>query len=157
GIDYLEVVDNEEPVLAERQRLLRIFFVKDLSSPLLQALHTATPANIRITGGERTTGIVAERVELVTDETGIPIESTPVESAPLESRAAEMYSALARHLEVNVNQRGNFSTYTLSLIDPKTGQPLVGLDRALSSVDFSFKVECPTPFDCRTQTICPAP
>src|SRR5437762_2919728 len=50
GIDYLEVVDHEEPVLAERQRLLRIFFVKDLSSPLLELLQTATPANIRITG-----------------------------------------------------------------------------------------------------------
>ncbi len=129
GIDYLEVVDHEESDLDERQRLLKIFFVKDVASPLLESLQTATAANIRIRGGERTTGIMADRSPVLVDG----------------------------HLEVHVNQRGDFSTYTLALIDSKTNKPLGGLDPALSSVDFSFKVECPTPFDCRTQTICATP
>jgi hypothetical protein len=60
------------------------------------------------------------------------------------------------HLRVHVNQRGDFSTYTLALIDPTTNKPLTGLDPALSSIDFSFKVECPSQFDCRDETICPA-
>ena len=31
------------------------------------------------------------------------------------------------YLEVHVTQRGDFSTYTLALIDPKTNKPLAGL------------------------------
>jgi hypothetical protein len=129
GIDYLEVVDQEEPVLAERQRLLRIFFVKPLAAPLLARLQAVTPANIRIAGGERTTGIVADKVVLKADG----------------------------HLEVHVNERGDFSAYTLSLVEPNTDKPLDGLDLALSAVDFSFKIECPSPFDCRPEKLCPKP
>ena len=128
GIDYLEVVDHEEPVLAERQRRLRVYFVKTPADPLLTALQSATAANVSITGGERVTGIVADGVQLIDSS----------------------------YLEVHVTQRGDFSTYTLALIDPKTNKPLAGLDPALSSVDFSFKIECPTPFDCRDETVCPA-
>ena len=129
GIDYLEVVDHEEPNLTERQRVLRIFFVKPPAAPLLARLQSATPANVRITGGERTTGIVADYVELKADG----------------------------HLEIHVNQRGDFSTYTLALVEPNSDKPLDGLDPALYSVDFSFKVECPSPFDCRPEKICPKP
>ena len=128
GIDYLEVVDHEEPVMVERQRRLRLYFVKTPADPLLTALQSATAANVRITGGERVTGIVADNVKLIDSS----------------------------YLEVHVNQRGDFSTYTLALIDATTNKPLTGLDPALSSVDFSFKIECPTPFDCRDETICPA-
>jgi hypothetical protein len=129
GIDYLEVVDHEEPVLAERQRRLRVFFVKPPAAPLLARLQTATPANVRITGGERTPGIVTDTVELKPDG----------------------------HLEVHVRPRGDFSTYTLALVMPNRDQPLEGLDPALATIDFSFKVECPSPFDCRAQHSCAAP
>lgn len=110
GIDYLEVVDQQAETEADRQRLLRVYFVKPLAEPLLSGLQSATPANIRITGGERITGIVADNVHLIDNS----------------------------YLEVHVNQRGDFSTYTLALIDPTTNKPLTGLDPALSSVDFSF-------------------
>jgi hypothetical protein len=128
GIDYLEVVDQEEPDFAKRQRWLRIFFVKAPAAPLLGRLQGVTPANIRITGGERTTGISARHVQLIVD-----------------------------HLEVEVDQRGDFSSYTLALVEANTEKPLAGLDPALFAVDFSFKVECPSPFDCRTEKICPKP
>jgi len=129
GIDYLEVIDQEAETQADRQRLLRVFFVKPPQDPLLTPLSATPPSlGIEITGGERTTGIVADNAEFKENS----------------------------YLEVHVNQRGDFSTYTLALIDPKTNKPLTGLDPALSSVDFSFKIECPSPFDCRDKTICPA-
>src|SRR5262249_5257623 len=128
GIDYLEVVDHEEPVLAERQRRLRVYFVKTPADPLLLALQSATAANVRITGGGRGTGVVADNRPLIDSS----------------------------YIAVHVNTTGDFSTYPLALIDQKTDKPLAGLDPALSSIDFSFKIECPTPFDCRDETVCPA-
>jgi len=128
GIDYLEVVDREEPVQAERQRTLRIFFVKEPTADLLSGLKTITVANVRITGGVRTTGIVATQVQ---------------------------YDDTSGSLEVAVNQRGDFSTYTLYLVAPVTGETLPGLDPQLASVDFSFKVECPSDLDCRQVNVCP--
>jgi hypothetical protein len=56
GIDFLEVVDSDAPVPAERQKSLRIHFIKTPAPPGL------TPANIQITGGERITGVRADAV-----------------------------------------------------------------------------------------------
>lgn len=50
-------------------------------------------------------------------------------------------------LVVRVDRTGDFSPYTLRLGDPD-GNPAAGLDARLSAVDFSFKLECPTGFDC---------
>jgi hypothetical protein len=57
-------------------------------------------------------------------------------------------------LEVNVNKPGDFSTYTLSLVEA-SGAPLGNLDPLLSVVDFSFKVECESDFDCLPVCACP--
>jgi hypothetical protein len=61
-------------------------------------------------------------------------------------------------LTVQVNQAGDFSIYTLRVVggpnDPATPK---GFDPQLSSVDFSFKVECPSNFDCKTAGTCPPP
>jgi hypothetical protein len=57
-------------------------------------------------------------------------------------------------LVVRVASPGDYSTYTLSLVEPH-GAPLDGVDPLLSAVDFSFKVECPTDFDCRPVCSCP--
>lgn len=59
-------------------------------------------------------------------------------------------------LEVEVDKAGDFSIYTLCLlangsdIDPPTD-----IDPMLAAVDFSFKVECPSDFDCETKRVCP--
>ncbi|HEY5756515.1 MAG TPA: putative baseplate assembly protein [Steroidobacter sp.] len=59
-------------------------------------------------------------------------------------------SANADVLSVEVVAPGDFSTYTLRLaqsaIDRHTP---AGFDPRLSAVDFSFKVECPSDFDCK--------
>ena len=57
-------------------------------------------------------------------------------------------------LVVRVSQPGDFSTYRLRLATPD-GDPLPGLDPLLSAVDFSFKVECPSDFDCLPVCECP--
>ena len=59
-------------------------------------------------------------------------------------------------LTVEVNQPGDFSIYKLQLVqDAQHLQPPPGYDPVLSEVDFSFKVECPSDFDCRSQCVCP--
>ncbi|MGH7467346.1 MAG: putative baseplate assembly protein [Longimicrobiales bacterium] len=53
GIDWLEVVDRAAPVAADRQRFLRLNFIKPPGAL------GVTPANVRIEGGERITNVQA--------------------------------------------------------------------------------------------------
>ncbi|HUP60695.1 MAG TPA: putative baseplate assembly protein [Thermoanaerobaculia bacterium] len=56
------------------------------------------------------------------------------------------------HLEVT---NGDFSTYTLRLVNgPGDDSPPPFYDPQLSSVEFSFKVECPSDFDCKPGCAC---
>jgi hypothetical protein len=127
GIDYLEVVDNEEPSKPEKQRKLRIFFVNSKGvSARFNPFQLSNRDLVQITGGERIKKIVVDSVTWVTD-----------------------------HLEAHVTPRGDFSTYTLALIEPNTRTPLKELDPQLASIDFSFKVECPSDFDCAPVCDCP--
>ena len=59
-------------------------------------------------------------------------------------------------LVVTVNQPGDFSPYTLRLVKSQTDPTRpAGFDPLLSAVDFSFKVECATDFDCKPERVCP--
>jgi hypothetical protein len=59
-------------------------------------------------------------------------------------------------LTVKVDRAGDYSTYTLRLVaGQRNPNPPTGFDRLLSAIDFSFKVECPSDFDCRTERVCP--
>lgn len=59
-------------------------------------------------------------------------------------------------LTVKVDRAGDYSTYTLRLVaGQRNPNPPTGFDRLLSAIDFSFKVECPGDFDCRTERVCP--
>ena len=54
------------------------------------------------------------------------------------------------YFEVTVNKPGDFSTYTLSVVDTDesgkpTGQPMQGFDSTYSQVQFSFKAGCTHP------------
>jgi hypothetical protein len=125
GIDYLEVVDHDAPTKLMRQRLLKIYFVNNLSGTPL------TKMNVQISGGERITNIVVVNV-------------TPGPEANV--------------ITVEVNQPGDFSIYILQLIkDAQHLQPPPGYDPVLSEIDFSFKVECPSDFDCKKNRVCPPP
>jgi hypothetical protein len=55
----------------------------------------------------------------------------------------------ARVLEVEVDRSGDFSLYTLRLSNAPGQTP--PFDPRLSQVEFSFKVNCPSDFDCRSE------
>jgi hypothetical protein len=125
GIDFLEVVDHDAPTPAERQRILKVHFVNNLAGGPL------TKENVRIEGGERIRNIVVQ------------------DATPGTGHEAAV-------LTVEVEAPGDFSTYTLRLVqNAQHLQPPAGYDPMLSAIDFSFKVECPSDFDCRPKRICP--
>ena len=85
-----------------------------------------TTANVAIIGGERITGVIVDSISYDEDT-----------------------------LVVHVNAPGDFSTYTLRLVEVDGSGILDGLDPLFSSIDFSFKVECPSDFDCLVKHVCP--
>lgn len=62
-------------------------------------------------------------------------------------------------LTLTVDRTGDFSRYTLRLIAPSSadGAPPAGFDPQLAAVDFTFKVNCPSDFDCADEEECPEP
>lgn len=128
GIDFLEVVDADAPSQAERQRTLLVHFLKTVTG--------LTKDNVVIAGGERIRGIAVQSATI-----GTGTESNI--------------------LTVKVDRAGDFSTYTLRIVKDALhagaggGEPPDGFDPVLSSIDFSFKVECPSDFDCRKTDVCP--
>ena len=125
GIDFLEVIDRAAPSKAESQRKLEVHFVKPLGALVL------AKSNIRIEGGER-----IQNIKVVTDGTG-------------PGPQADVFT-------VKVDKAGDFSLYTLRLVTDASNDAVPdGIDPQLATVQFSFKVECPSPFDCAPQHICP--
>lgn len=85
-------------------------------------------ANVRIDGGVRITGIA--------------LAAEPVING--------------REIRIKVEQAGDFSWYTLSLIDPADPQaPAPGFDICLSTIRINFKAGCPSEFDCADLHDCP--
>jgi len=65
-------------------------------------------------------------------------------------------NATPRLITVEIDQSGDFSTYTLSLVaSPSTNDPPDGFDPQLSTVEFSFRAGCPTVGDCLPNNCCP--
>src|SRR5215469_1145155 len=127
GIDFLEVLDNSSLPQNQRQRTLFVHFINPLAPGSL------TIKNVRIEGGERITNIQVTQVSI----------GTPPQ---------------ANLLTVTIAAPGDFSTYTLRLVDGAAGSsnPPAGFDLILSAVDFSFKIGCPTDFDCQAIRVCPS-
>lgn len=84
-----------------------------------------TVENVRITGGVRTGNV----------------------------HPVAILSQAGKLLTIKVNTYGDYSTYTLHLVEAD-GRPMLTLDPLLSAIDFSFKVECPSDFDCRPAKKC---
>ena len=60
-------------------------------------------------------------------------------------------------VHLTVDQTGDFSTYTLRIIDGEDSKkPPVWMDPMLSTIEFSFNINCPCDFDCRAQESAPA-
>jgi hypothetical protein len=80
-------------------------------------------------------------------------------SSPGEAATAAVVAALTdgpSTLVVRVAGAGDFSVYSLKLVaSALDSSPPPNFDPCLSSVDFSFKVDCPSDFDCVVKTSCP--
>ncbi len=86
-----------------------------------------TPQNFRIEGGVRITNITV---------TGAPVNGNVV--------------------SLSIDRPGDFSTYVLRVVaGPGDDLPPAGYDSQLCAVEFSFKVACPSDFDCAPLDECP--
>jgi hypothetical protein len=119
-------------VANEAQTELAVFFIHDL--PLPPAPGDPPPKgwltkdNLRIEGGVRVTHISIAGI-----------------------------GAAGNKLTVQVDAPGDFSTYRLRIVtSPVQAEPPEGYDPQLCSIDFSFKVGCPSDFDCRSDRECPS-
>src|SRR6185437_14519735 len=110
---------------------------------------TLTPDNVLITGGESITDVNVQWIS--------PAATPP----PLASAQEQTYFAgladASKVLVVRTDKSGDFSTYTLRLVNNAqqaredsfaVTEVLTGFDPQLAAVDFSFKVECGPDFDC---------
>jgi hypothetical protein len=139
AIEFLEVRDHLEPDPALRQRTL---FVR-----LLRPGFAFGIDNVLIDGGERLATIP---VEWVAAADNLPSGTDPA--------LVDGIDDLPRTLVVRTTVFGDFSRYTLHLRAALgSDQPPPGFDPRLSEIDFSFKVECPSDFDCATTVPCPPP
>jgi hypothetical protein len=137
AIEFLEVLDRAAPPGAPRQQTLLV--------RLLRSGFTLTRDNLRITGGER--------VRNVGVVWGAPANALPAEAEP---GLVDTVDDLARTLVVRTDSSGDYSTYTLHIVAfAGSDAPPAGFDVRLSHIDFSFKVECPTDFDCDREPACP--
>ena len=141
GIDFLEI-DTEAADQSARQHRLLLHFLKPLVADAL------TENNLLIEGGERIRGIVVNKVAIDTaDDKVLVVDVDNPQSDTGETSAGV----------------GDFSVYTLRLVQDAQhaggesggGQPPPTFDPALSAVPFSFKVECPSDFDCAPERVCP--
>ena len=93
---------------------------------------------------------------LITGGERIP---TVAASTPPAAEVAALTAGLddpSHVLLVRTDSRGDFSRYTLRLVaGGGSEEPPAGFDPLLASVEFSFKVECPSDFDCEPVCDCP--
>ncbi len=137
GIDYLEVLDSGAPAGTPPQQTLLVH--------LLQTASGLGVANATISGGVRITGI-----NVVWAYQASATAPAGVEAA-LDTYVKTLSDA-PNVLVVRTSATGDFSTYTLTLTGPPppTSAPPLAFDPMSSAVRFSFKVDCPSDFDCAT-------
>jgi len=130
GLDYLEVGRLFETQLGlDDQRYLRVYFLGKAPDDL-------TKANVRIEGGRRIRDIQVSSVEIH------------------KARRVEFDD----FMEVIVDKAGDFSTYTLRVVEKNEQghwQPHSRFDPRYDRIDFNFKIDCPNELDCKAQVACP--
>jgi len=148
GIDYLEIIDHELPLLdPTRQRTLLVYCLKPLPSGFSRG-------NVVLVGGERVRNI---KVEWAAVASPLPAQL----ASPAEAATAAIVAARAdpkNILVVRVAEPGDYSTYTLRLVASALDSSLPpNFDPQFAAIDFSFKIDCPSDFDCKPVRLCPEP
>jgi hypothetical protein len=145
GIDYLEVIDrdlSEIDPLRQRTLLLR----------LLKPVAGLSEKNLILSGGERLRGL---HIEWAVPAKPVPgVLSNPAEAGPLAVITALVNPENV--LVIRTDAIGDYSTYQIQLVRaPDDLRPPKNFDPRLAGVEFSFKVECPSDFDCKADQVCP--
>lgn len=122
GIDYIEVTQGG--TVAD-PTVIEIRLVNPLALPAA----ALTPAQIEITGGVRFPAPKADQVQAL----------------PGPNQVSRY------RVRLPGNQPTDFSTYRLALVASPGGPPPAFIDPRLAAVDFSFKIACPTDFDCQVE------
>lgn len=137
GIEWVEVLDLGAPPGVPRQQTL---FVR-----LLLPAPGLTEANVVIDGGSR-----IAQVGMVWAGLGDALPPTA------EPSIAALVTEPARTLVIRTDSNGDFSRYRLRLVAGSAdASPPTGFDPVLAGTEFSFKVECPSEFDCADARPCP--
>lgn len=143
GIDFLEVLDKESPPAAPRQQTLMVRLLRP-NLELDPAKYFLTPDNLRITGGER----IPVKVVWCGAANALP----PQAEAGLDKKTDDK----ARTLVIRTDSSGDHSIYQLAIVAGSgSDDPHPAFDARLSTIEFSFKVECPSDFDCDRKPACP--
>ncbi len=146
GVDFIEVLDDPDLEVDERQTILILYFINSLD-PLEGPPGAAdlNAENILIQGGARVKNIKTAWARRASPD---PSEEP---NTLVSNHARDILASLAdpaRALVVRTESAGDFSTYTLKLVDgSENRKPPDGLDPVLSEIDFSFKAQCPSEFD----------
>ena len=141
GIDFVEVLDREAPADTPAQRTLLLRFLD--TAPAL------TLESVELIGGERITDVGIEWI------TRADAPDATLAEPGLVAWLGGLPSP-EQVLVLRTTSSGDHAVYTLRIVaSPGALTPPAGIDRVLSEIDFSFKVECPTDFDCAPVTICP--
>ncbi|MEQ8651693.1 MAG: putative baseplate assembly protein [Kiloniellales bacterium] len=142
GIDFLEVLDGDAPPGSPPKQTLLVRMLKPAPVGL-------SADNVAIIGGER---IVDPAVEWVGLADAPPVALTNQAERDYLTALPSPESILVVRTEV----AGDFSTYCLRLqIGALDKSPPPSIDPRLAQVDFSFRVECPSDFDCAPSRDCP--
>ena len=125
----LNGIDYVEIVEGTHQHLLCVHFFGGIPS--------LVRANVRIEGGSRIRDIKV-------------VEVQPHQSSDPEHQDC---------LRIEVDRAGDFSCYKVCLyeVDSEgltTSVPLTGLDSRYACAEFSFKIDCPSDLDCKTEPVC---
>jgi hypothetical protein len=135
GIDYVEVV-----TLKPSGVYLVVYFFKDLAD--FQQLDAA---NVRIEGGVKVKNIRVAWAMPYSSLTDSFVKSG------IGSCIDVADGSVGNILVVCPSCEGDFSAYTLRVVcSLSSNAPPAGFDLMLSSIDFSFKVNSPSKFDCRS-------
>ena len=143
GIDYLEVLDGHAPSGTPRQQTLLVHCLKSVAG--------IAAGQVSISGGVRISPVNVVWVYQA---------SSAAPPAGVSAAEAVQYAQLPDNvLVVRTDTAGDFSTYGLAIAGPPpptTAAPFA-FDPQLASIDFTFKVECPSDFDCAAGVAAAAP
>lgn len=141
GIDYLEVRHTDEPQVILKQRTLLVRLLNPVPAGL-------DGSKVVIDGGAKIPAVDVEWARAADNLTGF---LPAAEEASLLDGLSEPDHVLV----VRTADRGDFSRYRFALVaGPASLTPPSGFDPLLAEVEFSFKVECPSDFDCNLPCTC---